>query len=129
MIILTVDEILAIHKRLASETGGSPELRDIGLLESAVYAADASFGGEEIYPTAKEKAARLAYSLISNHPFVDGNKRIGVFTMLMTLRLNNVKISYTQKELSDTVIDIASGKMSYEDILAWIEAHLCDTVA
>ena len=87
MIILTVDEIIDIHKKIVMATGGSSELRDRALLESAVYAAEASFDNEEIYPTIQEKAARLAYGLISNHAFVDGNKRIGVFIMLMTLKL------------------------------------------
>ena len=121
MIILTVDEIIAIHKKIA--TGGSYALRDRGLLESAVYAIQASFGDEEIYPTIIEKSARLAYGLITNHAFVDGNKRIGVFAMLMTLRLNNVKIRYTQYELTALGFGVASGELSYENILAWITDH------
>ena len=70
-----------------------------------------------------EKAARLAYSLISNHAFVDGNKRIGVFVMLMTLKLNHVKLTYTQAELSGLGLDVAAGKAEYEDILAWLREH------
>lgn len=123
MIILTVDEIIDIHKKIVMATGGSSELRDRALLESAVYAAEASFDNEEIYPTIQEKAARLAYGLISNHAFVDGNKRIGVFIMLMTLKLNGIKIYYTQKELSDMGLGIASGDLSYKDILNWINVH------
>ena len=123
MILLTVDEIISIHEKLVEATGGSKGLRDKGLLESAVYSADASFGDVEMYPTVMEKAARLAYSLISNHAFVDGNKRIGVFVMLMTLKLNHIKITYTQAELSDLGLDAASGKAEYEDILAWVREH------
>ncbi len=123
MIILTVDEIIDIHKKIVMATGGSSELRDRALLESAVYAAEASFDNEEIYPTIQEKAARLAYGLISNHAFVDGNKRIGVFIMLMTLKLNGIKIYYTQKELSDMGLGVASGDLSYKDILNWINVH------
>jgi len=123
MIILTVDEIINIHKKIVMATGGSSELRDRALLESAVYAAEASFDNEEIYPTIQEKAARLAYGLISNHAFVDGNKRIGVFIMLMTLKLNGIKIYYTQKELSDMGLGVASGDLSYKDILNWINVH------
>ena len=123
MILLTIDEIMELHEKLVAATGGSAELRDRGLLESAVYSADASFDDVEIYPTIEEKAARLAYSLISNHAFVDGNKRIGVFVMLMTLKLNHIKITYTQAELSDLGLDAASGKAEYEDILAWIREH------
>lgn len=123
MILLTVDEIISIHEKLVEATGGSKGLRDKGLLESSVYSADASFGDVEMYPTVMEKAARLAYSLISNHAFVDGNKRIGVFVMLMTLKLNHIKITYTQAELSDLGLDAASGKAEYEDILAWVREH------
>ena len=123
MILLTVDEIISIHEKLVEATGGSIGLRDKGLLESAVYSAEASFGDVEMYPTIEEKAARLAYSLISNHAFVDGNKRIGVFVMLMTLKLNHIKLVYTQDELSGLGLDTASGKAEYEDILAWIREH------
>ena len=123
MILLTVDEIISIHEKLVEATGGSNGLRDRGLLESAVYSADASFGDVELYPTAAEKAARLAYSLINNHAFVDGNKRIGVFVMLMTLKLNHIKLTYTQAELSGLGLDVASGKAEYEGILAWIREH------
>ena len=126
MILLTVEEIITLHKKLVKITGGSAELRDLGLLESALYASEASFGEAEVYPTVIEKSARLAYGLITNHAFVDGNKRIGVFTMLMTLRLNHIKITYTQKELTDLGLGVASGLLSYEDILEWIKNHLCD---
>lgn len=84
MILLTVDEIIGLHEKLVDATGGSAGLRDRGLLESAVYSADASFDDIALYPTVEEKAARLAYSLIHNHAFADGNKRIGVLAMLMT---------------------------------------------
>ena len=123
MILLTVDEIMELHEKLVAATGGSAELRDRGLLESAVYSADASFDDVEIYPTIEEKAARLAYSLISNHAFVDGNKRIGVFVMLMTLRLNGIRLVYTQPELIELGLQAASGIMKYEEILNWIKVH------
>jgi len=124
MILLTVDEVIALHAKLTKVSGGSCELRDRGLLESAVYASEASFGDEEIYPTIIEKSARLAYALISNHAFVDGNKRIGVLIMLMTLKLNDVSLTYTQQELIALGLGSASGKLEYEDILAWIRQHI-----
>lgn len=123
MILLTVDEIIGLHTKLISKTGGSDGLRDLGLLESAVYSAQMSFGEEELYPTTTEKAARLMVTLISNHAFVDGNKRIGVFVMLMTLKLNGVLIRYTQSELIELGLSTASGKAKYEDILNWIQNH------
>ena len=92
MILLTVDEMIELHQKLVDATGGSAGLRDRGLLESAVYSVDASFDDIERYPTVEEKAARLAYSLIHNHAFVDGNKRIGVLAMLMTLKCTGIKL-------------------------------------
>ena len=123
MILLTVDEIIGIHEKLVEASGGSSGLRDEGLLKSAVYSAEVSFDDVEMYPTVEEKAARLAYSLINSHAFVDGNKRIGVFVMLMTLKLNLAKLTYTQVELSGLGLDIASGKADYEDVLTWIWEH------
>lgn len=123
MILLTVDEIIGLHTKLISKTGGSDGLRDLGLLESAVYSAQTSFGDEELYPTTMEKAARLMYALVSNHAFVDGNKRIGVFVMLMTLKLNGIMIHYTQAELIELGLSTAAGNAKYEDIQTWIQNH------
>ena len=123
MILLTIDEIIALHSKLIAKTGGIDGLRDMGLLESAVYSAQSSFGDQEIYPTVTEKAARLMYALVSNHAFVDGNKRIGVFVMLMTLRLNGIQLRYTQAELIALGLAAAAGEMKYEEILNWIQRH------
>lgn len=123
MILLSVDEVVSLHIKIITATGGSYELRDRGLLESAIYSAESSFDDSEIYPSVSEKAARLAFGLISNHAFVDGNKRIGVFVMLMTLRLNGINLSYTQDELVNLGLGVASGKFMYEDILNWIHIH------
>lgn len=124
MILLTVDEIIELHTKLIAKTGGSDGLRDIGLLESAVYSAQSSFGDEELYPTVSQKAARLMYALVSNHAFVDGNKRIGVFVMLTTLRLNGITLHYSQPELIHLGLSTASGTTKYEDILSWIHNHI-----
>ena len=123
MILLTVDEIIMLHGKLLKTTGGLPGLRDRGLLESAVLGINASFEDIEQYPTVEEKAARLAYALIKNHAFVDGNKRVGVLAMLMTLRLNGVTLWYTQQELIDLGLAAASGIAEYDDILGWIHRH------
>lgn len=124
MILLTVDEIIMLHSKLLAATGGLPGLRDRGLLESAVFNINASFEDMEQYPTIEEKAARLAYALIGNHPFVDGNKRVGVLAMLMTLRLNGVSLQYTQQELIDLGLAAASGKAGYGKILEWLRQHI-----
>ena len=123
MILLTVEEVTALHNKLIDRTGGSHGLRDQSLLESAVHSAMSGFEGSEAYPTIEEKAARLMYALTNNHAFIDGNKRIGVFTMLMTLQLNNVKINYTQAELISLGLSVAAGKTEYVEILDWIMEH------
>ena len=123
MILLTVEEVIALHEKLIERTGGSHGLRDRNLLESAVFSAMSGFADSEAYPTVEEKAARLLFSLTNNHAFVDGNKRIGVLTMLMTLQLNNVKINYTQAELISLGLSVADGKTEYAQILDWILEH------
>lgn len=123
MIYLSIDEILRLHQQIAAATGGSVGLRDFGLLESAVYSAENSFGDTEVYPTVEEKAARLAYAITKNHPFVDGNKRTGVMVMLLTLRLNDVKLQYTQQELISLGLGLADSRLGYEDVLIWIKQH------
>lgn len=125
MILLTVEEIIELHEKIIDRTGGSHGLRDKSLLESAVYSAISGFAETEAYPSVEEKAARLImYPLTNNHAFVDGNKRIGIFTMLMTLQLNNVKIKYTQAELISLGLSVAAGKTDYDSILVWIKEHI-----
>jgi len=89
MIIFNVSEVIALHDKLITAIGGSLGLRGFGLLESAVLGCYQSFGDVELYPTVIEKAARMAYTVCKNHPFVDGNKRVAVTSMLVMLRLNN----------------------------------------
>jgi death-on-curing protein len=96
---LTVSQIIDIHKDIIEETGGSTGIRDFGLLESAAYEPFQTFDGEPLYPSIQQKAARLAYALAKNHPFVDGNKRIGIHAMLVFLQINGIELVYTQKEL------------------------------
>ena len=97
--------------------------RDAGLLDSALKAPFQTFGGKSLYPNLCDKAARLCYSLVENHPFADGNKRIGVHLMLLFLKINGANFSYSQKDLADLGFAIASGKMSMEGIRNWIENH------
>lgn len=123
MILLTTDEIIGLHEKLIERTGGSHGLRDRNLLESAVYSAQAVFDNEDAYPTIEGKTARLCYAITNNHAFVDGNKRIGIFTMLMTLQLNFVKISYTQAELITLGLSVADGNFDYNAVFQWIIKH------
>lgn len=123
MIILSVDEISDLHSLLIEKTGGSHGLRDKDLLESAVYSAVSGFGEDEAYPSVEEKSARLMYALTNNHTFVDGNKRIGTLVMLVTLKLNNIKLVYTQEELVTISLSVADGSIGYAEILEFINSH------
>ena len=109
-----------LHKMMASHAGGSTGLRDEGLLESALEAAFSGFGNTEFYPTIEEKAARLGYNLISNHAFVDGNKRIGMYVLLTFLETNGIKIRPTVDDVARVGLAVASGTMKYEELLDWI---------
>lgn len=123
MIILSKEQVITLHTQLISETGGLDGIRDESLLESALNAPFQSFDGIDVFPSVQQKAARLAFGLIKNHAFIDGNKRIGVHTMLVFLALNKIELDYTQEELSDTVLKIATGNMDFEDLLQWILLH------
>lgn len=120
---LSKEQILLLHSQLIRQTGGSDGIRDYALLESAIEAPFQSFGGDELYPTIQAKAARLGYGLIKNHCMVDGNKRIGTHAMLVFLALNGIELSYTQKELYEVILQVASGELEYEDLLKWILRH------
>ena len=123
MKILTKRQVLLLHEQLVAETGGIQGLRDEGLLESALSAPFQTFGAQSPYPTVQQKAARLGYGLIMNHPFVDGNKRIGAHAMLTLLALNGIELAFTQTELVDVILDVAAGKTGYEELLAWVLNH------
>lgn len=123
MIVLSKEQVIALHTQLIAETGGLDGIRDDSLLESALNAPFQSFDGIDVFPSIQQKAARLAFGLIKNHAFIDGNKRIGVHTMLVFLALNKIELDYTQDELSDTVLKIAAGELDFEDLLQWILKH------
>lgn len=123
MIKFSKDKVLLLHRLLAEETGGSFGVRDEGLLESALETAFSSFEGQEFYPTKEEKGARLAYSLISNHAFVDGNKRIGVYVLLTFLEVNGIRLDCTDEELVRVGVEVAAGGMDYETLLTWVREH------
>ena len=120
MIKLTEEKVMQLHRLISLETGGDPNIRDTALLNSAIESAFATFGGKELYPTVVEKGARLGFSLIANHAFVDGNKRIGMFVLLTFLELNGVKLRPTNDEVARVGLAVAAGEMKYEDLLEWI---------
>ena len=123
MIKFSKDKVLLLHKLIAQETGGSIGVRDEGLLESALEAAFSGFGDKEFYPTKEEKGARLGYNLISNHAFVDGNKRIGMYVMLTFLEVNGIHMDCTNEDVSETGLAVASGEMNYDALLEWVKGH------
>lgn len=123
MIRLTTKQVISLHSSLIEATGGTDGVRDMGLLESALEAPFQTFGGKDLYPALIQKAARLGHSLISNHPFVDGNKRIGIHTMLVFLAANGVEIECTQKELIGVGLSLADGTMNAEKLLIWLSSH------
>ena len=120
---LSKKQILMLHSQLIKATGGTNELRDEGLFESAITMPFQSFSGEDLYPSIEAKAARLCYGLVKNHAFFDGNKRIGVHSMLVFLAINDYELKYSQKELYTIILNVASGKKDYEDLLKWIKQH------
>ena len=127
MITLTVSEVISLHDKLLVTTGGSAGLRDIGLLESAVLGCYQTFDDVELYPTIIEKAARMAYAVSKNHPFIDGNKRVAITSMLVMLRLNKIELAYTQDELIALGLGVADDSIDYEEIVSWINGHLSDS--
>jgi len=123
VIFFKYDQAVKIHSSLIAKTGGTDGVRDENLLDSALKTPFQTFGRNDLYPDILEKASQLCYSLIENHPFVDGNKRIGVHLTLLFLKLNNIESDYSQQELIDFGLEVASGKISKDDIKEWRIAH------
>lgn len=120
---LSKNQVTALHSALIREFGGIDGIRDEGLLESALAAPFQTFGGEPVYPSLQAKAAQLGFGLIRNHPFVDGNKRIGAHTMLVFLAVNGIELRYEQQELIDIVLSVAAGQIDRQGLLQWILNH------
>ena len=123
---LTVDKVLIIQQRLLASSGGAEGVRDPGALDSAVAQPRMAFGGEELYPDLVEKAAALGFSLVGNHPFVDGNKRAGHAAMETFLVLNGLMIDAPTDEQEAVVLRLAAGELAREDFSAWLRDHVRD---
>jgi len=117
MITLTQDQVKRLHKKLLNTTGGLDGLRDEAMLDSALSAAFQTFDGAELYQSTAAKIARTAYGLVCNHPFVDGNKRIGTYAMLVLLELNHMESDFSDEDIIHIGIELASGKMSDKQLL------------
>lgn len=123
MIKFSKEKVLLLHQLISQQTGGEVTLRDEGLLESALEGAFQTFDGVDLYPTKEEKGARLGYALISNHAFVDGNKRIGMYVMLTFLEVNGVPIEVTNEEVARVGYAVADGTMDYDALAQWVFDH------
>ncbi len=120
---LSLADIILLHEKVIAKTGGSQGIRDINLIESGIGRAFATFDGKDLYKTIEAKIAVITHSLISNHGFIDGNKRVGIVAMLLLLKLNGYTLCYSQQELIDLSLGIAAGKFNEHDIQAWITGH------
>lgn len=123
MIKLSKEKVLLLHQLIAEETGGSIGIRDEGLLDAALESAYAGFGETEFFPSKEEKGAKLGYELISNHAFVDGNKRIGMYVMLTFLEVNGIRLKCSDEDIIHAGLGVADGSMSYTQLLAWVIDH------
>ncbi|HEN9205151.1 TPA: type II toxin-antitoxin system death-on-curing family toxin [Streptococcus agalactiae] len=123
MRILTVEQVIELHSRLIQATGGLDGVRDAGLVESSLSSAFSSYFGIEKYPSIEEKAARLCYSLVNNHAFLDGNKRIGVYVMIIFLELNGIVLNQTDEEIVKLGLGVAASELDYKAILEYIRNH------
>ena len=123
MILFSLEDILLIHKIVIEETGGEDGIKDLGLIESALYSTEAGFEVYQKYPSPEEKAARLCYGIAMNHGFVDGNKRTATDAMLSLLKINGISMFYSQLELTETILNLASGNIGYDELLLWIKNH------
>lgn len=120
---LTLDEVFAIHADQIERYGGSLGIRDRGLLDSALAMPEATYAGDELHPTLFEKAAAYLFHLVKNHPFVDGNKRIGLVVALAFLAMNDVEVEATEDELVALVLGVASGQQSKAAVAIFLRDH------
>ena len=124
MITLTKEQIIMLHEVIYERYGGSCGVLNEGMLDSALQAPFQTFGGEELFPDTKDKILRLAYGLIKNHSFRDGNKRIGALVLLVLLELNGWHVNATNEEFADIIMGIAASEKDEEDLKQWVESHV-----
>lgn len=117
---LTVGEILALHRQVVQRTGGTEGIRDLGALQAAVAQPRVTFSGQELYPSILEKAAALGFSLVMNHPFIDGNKRVGHAAMEVFLYLNGYEIDATVDEQEAIILSLAAGELKRTQFVEWV---------
>jgi death-on-curing protein len=121
---LTLNEVLDLHRRTIERSGGAERVRELGGVESAVAQPQMTFGGEELYPTIESKATALCFSLVMNHPFVDGNKRIGHAAMETFLVLNGCELVANVDDAEKVILMLAAGDLTREELLEWVGSNL-----
>jgi death-on-curing protein len=121
---LTLDEVLAIHADQVERYGGLPGVRDLGLLESALAAPQAEFGGQLLHPTVEEMAGAYLFHLVKNHPFADGNKRVGLAAALAFLGLNDLRLDAEEDDVVELVLAVAAGTAGKPEVAVFLRAHL-----
>ena len=123
MRFLSLGEVVRLHRLLIESSGGASGIRDLALLDSALAQPRATFDSRDLHPTVLDKAAALCASLVQNHPFVDGNKRVGHAAMATFLLLNGIDIVATIDEQEQLILDLAAGRCRREDVASWLQSH------
>jgi death-on-curing protein len=126
MLFLTLDDILESHQFQIDSYGGSQGVRDLGLLESAIAQPQAGFGGQYLHADVYEMAAAYLYHLVMNHPFVDGNKRVGLEAALIFLEIHDATVRASDEELVDLVLKTTIGEVGKREIAAFFRSHRVD---
>ncbi len=121
---LTLSEVLKLHRLVIRQSGGGEGIRELGGVMSALAQPEMTFGGSELYPSIEAKAAALCFSLVSNHPFIDGNKRIGHAAMETFLILNGYELDAPIDDAEQAILRLASGKLSRDELVEWVRSHL-----
>ncbi|MFQ4139838.1 type II toxin-antitoxin system death-on-curing family toxin [Nodosilinea sp. PGN35] len=121
---LTLDEVMSLHRQILKQSGGAAGVRDLGSLESAIAQPMMTFGGEDLYPTLVDKAAALGFSLVMNHPFIDGNKRTGHAAMETFLVMNDLEIFASVDEQELVILSLAAGSLDREELTKWLESRV-----
>jgi death-on-curing protein len=121
---ISISEVIELHRRIVDQSGGASGLRDLGGLESAIAQPRMTFGGQDLYPTLIEKAGALCFSLVQNHPFVDGNKRLGHAAMEVFLILNGHEIQASVDEQENLILGVASSQISRDSLIKWLTDHI-----
>jgi death-on-curing protein len=126
---ITKEDILELHTHIITQTGGIQGIRDAGALESAIAQPQITFDGQDLYPTLIEKAAALGFSLINNHPFLDGNKRVGHAAMEVFLVLNGYEIDASTDEQEEIILGVAAGNISKTVFIEWLRSHIISYIS